>query len=142
MSDSVEFSPADATKDNSVATTVVVVDGVTVLAVAGTLDLLTMAEFQDAVDSVLSTEPVALIIDLTEVEFLASAGMSVLIAASRGAAHIPFVVVADGPATSRPIRLTALDTIFSLCATREEALRNCTPRPSDFVSDDPAGARQ
>ncbi|WP_338079677.1 STAS domain-containing protein [Antrihabitans stalactiti] len=128
--------------DNTVETSLMMVDGVTVLAVAGSLDLLTMAEFQDAVDSALDTEPVALIIDLTEVEFLASAGMSVLISASRGAAHIPFAVVADGPATSRPIRLTALDTVFSLTATREEAVRNCTPRPSDIAAVDPAQVHQ
>jgi anti-sigma B factor antagonist len=114
-----------ATPADDLTTSMIVVDETTVLEAAGILDLLTAAAFQDAVDTALSSQPSALIIDLTEVEFLASAGMTVLVTASRGAGDIPFVVVADGPATSRPIQLTSLDAVFGLCATREEAIRRC-----------------
>lgn len=121
-------TPFRRTPADDVTTSITLEDDTTVLSVGGILDLLTAAAFQDAVDSALGVGPNALIVDLSDVEFLASAGMAVLVNASRGAADIPFAVVADGRATSRPIRLTALDTVFALCATRDEALRICKER--------------
>ncbi|WP_338079675.1 STAS domain-containing protein [Antrihabitans stalactiti] len=115
--------PAD-----DLTTSTIVIDETTILAVAGILDLLTAAAFQDAVDSALDTRPAALIIDMSDVEFLASAGMAVLVNASRRATDIPFAVVANGRATSRPIQLTGLDTVFELCGSREDALRICKDR--------------
>ena len=67
--------------------------------------------------------PSALVIDLSKVEFLASAGMTVLVSAH--AEVVPptkFAVVADGPATSRPIKLTGIDSVFPLYRTLDGAL--------------------
>jgi anti-anti-sigma regulatory factor len=51
-----------------------------------------------------------LIVDLSEVDFLASAGMSVFIAGNHAANGArPFGVVADGPCTARPMKLMGLD---------------------------------
>ena len=56
-------------------------------------------------------------------EFLASAGMGVLIAAQDELAPaIRFAVVADGPATSRPLKLVGVTDVVDLYATLDEAL--------------------
>jgi len=68
-------------------------------------------------------EPEALIVDLSRVDFLASAGMTVLIAAHREVApSARFGVVADGPATSRPLKIIGIDTIVDVYRTLDDAL--------------------
>jgi anti-sigma B factor antagonist len=62
---------------------------------------------------------------LTRVEFLASAGLNVLAAShAQIAPHTRFGVVANGPATSRPITLLCLDTVFTLYPTLDDALHD------------------
>jgi anti-anti-sigma factor len=95
----------------------------TVLAVAGTVDLATAKALEEAVGKAVASDPTALIVDLTEVEFLASAGMAILVETHRRVGDkAAFAVVADGPATSRPIELTGLDKVFPLYRTLPEAL--------------------
>jgi anti-sigma B factor antagonist len=97
-------------------------DGIAVLAVGGEVDLATIPAFQAAIAEALAQRPTALIIDLSAVDFLASAGLQALVATHEtvsGAAG--FAVVADGPATSRPIELTGLDQILALHSSLSEA---------------------
>ncbi len=64
---------------------------------------------------------------MTAVEFLASAGMGVLIAAQDELApDTRFAVVADGPATSRPLKLVGVTDVVDLYATLDEALTALT----------------
>jgi anti-sigma B factor antagonist len=96
--------------------------GVAVLSVSGEIDLATIPAFEAAIVDALTQRPTALIVDLSGVDFLASAGLQALVAAREsltGAAE--FAVVADGPATSRPIQLTGLDQILSLHPTVADA---------------------
>lgn len=80
-----------------------------VISVSGVLDMLTAPQLEADIDSVLTKSPAAVIVDLTDVEFLASAGMGVLAAArERADGAVKFAVVADGPATSRPLTLIGL----------------------------------
>jgi anti-sigma B factor antagonist len=53
-------------------------------------------------------------------------GMSVLVAAQEAAdaMSVPFGIVAEGAATSRPIRLLGIDAILVLYPTLGDALRN------------------
>jgi anti-anti-sigma factor len=95
---------------------------VSVLSVSGTVDLATTAELASAIEAAAGAEPPALILDLTAVEFLASAGMALLVATHKRLAATGFAVVADGPATSRPLSLTGLDEVFDLHRTLPEAL--------------------
>ncbi|MFF0543890.1 STAS domain-containing protein [Nocardia thailandica] len=97
-------------------------DGVTVLTVAGEVDLATAPALETALESVLAAKPEALVIDLTAVGFLASAGMATLVAAHQRAGDTTVAVVADGPATSRQLKLTSLDQVFSLYTTLDAAL--------------------
>ncbi|MFC8042495.1 STAS domain-containing protein [Nocardia sp. NPDC057353] len=97
--------------------------GATVLSVAGEVDLATAPALENAIDAILGERPASLIIDLTEVSFLASAGMATLVAAHQRAGEATAIaVVADGPATSRQLKMTSLDQVFSLYATLDEAV--------------------
>jgi anti-anti-sigma factor len=101
------------------------VDGVAVVAVRDVVDMLTAPLLGAAIGTVLAGSPRGLIIDLTQVTFLASAGMTALIKAKQqvGGA-IGFAVVADGPATGRPLRLVGLDDVLGVHPTVEDALRS------------------
>lgn len=97
---------------------------VTVLSVRGELDLLTSPFLTESIEAVLTeAEPAALIVDLTEVPFLASVGMSVLIEASRRVGEsVTFAVVADGPNTNRPLVLMELDQTFAIYTDKAAAI--------------------
>lgn len=113
----------DESLASSITTSVACRDEIVVLAVAGAIDLSTAARLEAAIDAVLTERPRAFIIDLSDVEFLGSAGLKLLIQANEQA-EIPgrFGVVADHPATRRPIQLTDLDQLFSLYQTLDDAV--------------------
>ncbi len=101
------------------------IDRIAVLSVRGPLDMLSAPRLSDAINDVFVKVPAGVIVDLTEVDFLASVGMSVLIAARDWAAAVSasFGVVADGAATSRPMRLLGIDAVLALHPTLDDALR-------------------
>ena len=100
------------------------------LSVGGEIDLATAPALEEAIAGVLAEDPTALIIDLSEVTFLASAGLQLLVAThERIRESADFAVVAEGPATSRPIQLTRLDTIFALYSDLDDALVAVRRRP-------------
>ena len=84
--------------------------------------MLTSPLLEASLTTSLKQKPAAIIVDLSEVEFLASAGMGVLVAArEQAASDIGFGVVASGPATSRPLTLIGLADIIGLYPTLTEA---------------------
>jgi anti-anti-sigma factor len=94
-----------------------------VLGASGVIDMLTSPRLEVSIATSLKKNPSAIIVDLTDVEFLASAGMGVLVAArDQAAPEIGFGVVASGPATSRPLKLVGLAEIVGLYSTLDEAL--------------------
>jgi anti-anti-sigma factor len=101
------------------------VDQAVVLTVSGEVDMLSAPPLAEAIRAALAARPAALIVDLSRVDFLASAGMTVLVTA-QDEVEPPtrFAVVADGAATSRPIRITRLDTVFPLYSTLDSALES------------------
>ncbi|MCB0942452.1 MAG: STAS domain-containing protein [Mycobacterium sp.] len=93
-----------------------------VVSASGVVDMLTSPHLEASLTTSLKRNPAAVIVDLSEVEFLASAGMGVLVAAREQAAtDIRFGVVASGPATSRPLTLIGLADIIGLYPTLAEA---------------------
>ena len=99
------------------------VDEVAVVAASGVVDMLTAPQLEEALRTALGKEPAGLVVDLTEVEFLASAGMGVLVAAHDAAGTVTrLCVVADGPATSRPLKLVGIADIVPLFATLDAAV--------------------
>ncbi len=99
------------------------VDQAVVLTVSGEVDMLSAPQLSEALHTALATRPAALIVDLSKVDFLASAGMTVLVAAhDEVVPPTRFAVVAHGAATSRPMKLMGLDGVFSLYSTLDSAL--------------------
>ncbi len=112
---------------DTMTTTVSVRDEATVLTVAGEVDLATAPALENAIDATLGGKPTALVIDLSDVSFLASAGMAALVAAHQRAGDTRIAVVADGPATGRQLKMTNLDQVFALFPTLDEALASFRP---------------
>lgn len=96
---------------------------VAVIAPSGVVDMLTAPQLEAAIRAAVATKPTALVVDLTAVEFLASAGMGVIVAThDEVGSTTNFCVVAEGPATSRPLKLVGIADIVPLYATLDEAL--------------------
>jgi anti-anti-sigma factor len=87
------------------------------------LDLVTAPGLDEFLASTLQQRPANLIVDLTDVSFLGSAGMQVLVDGhSATSPDIGFAVVADGPATSRPLALIGLTEVFHVVPTLQVAV--------------------
>ena len=103
------------------------VEGLAVVFVSGSVDMLTAPGLTEAIDSALAKKPKGLIIDLLKVEFLGSAGISVLMKTRDNLGEsIPFCVVADGPATHRPLTLLGINELMSVCRRLDDAVGKLT----------------
>ena len=93
-----------------------------VVAASGVLDMLTSPQLEETLTAALRQNPSAIIVDLTDIDFLASAGIGVLVAARDLAGDgVRFAVVASGPATSRPLKLVGLAELIGLYPSLDEA---------------------
>lgn len=94
------------------------------LAVSGAVDEVTAPSLATHLDVVLIGAPPLLLIDLTGVEFMSSAAMNLLVETQRltASSATNVRVVADGSATSRPMRFIGIDRIIELYSTVYEAL--------------------
>jgi anti-anti-sigma factor len=96
---------------------------VAVTTVSGDLDMLTAPRLTESMDSAIAANPTALVVDLSRVTFLASAGMDVLFVAHRRITpSARFAIVADGRATRRPLELMGLHDVLEIFTTVESAL--------------------
>ncbi|PRC41735.1 anti-sigma factor antagonist [Mycobacterium sp. ITM-2017-0098] len=99
-------------------------DSTVIVRCVGVVDMLTAPELKREIATALAKQPTSLIVDLSLVDFLASCGMSVLISTHDECdSTVRFVVVADGPATSRPMQLIGLSDIIAVRPTVEAALQ-------------------
>lgn len=97
--------------------------GLITLTVTGTVDMLTAPLLTEAVLQVLTEHPAGLILDLTKVDFLGSAGMTVLVASHQLITPTArFGIVATGPHTARPLQLVGLDQVLSIYSTLDHAV--------------------
>lgn len=111
------------TPEQPITTSVAHRNGVTVVSIGGEIDLSTAEAFEAAIARALAEEPPVLVIELSQVQFMASAGLRILVATQEKVSKSAQVaVVAGSPATSRPIELTGLDKVFSLYPTLDDAL--------------------
>jgi len=98
-------------------------DGTVVLRAAGELDMLTTQKLQDTITRELAAHPPVLVLDLTEVSFLASRAMATIVAAQQEAGErTKLRVVATGRATARPLEVAGLTGYLSVYASLEAAL--------------------
>lgn len=105
-----------------------------VLAVDGDVDLHTAPAVRQVIESALSHRPKRLVVDLSLVRFLNSAGLEVLLAAHRRAGrHTDLRVVATSRATWRPLQITRLHEQLIIHASRSAAIA------APAGTDDPPG---
>jgi anti-sigma B factor antagonist len=94
-----------------------------VVDVAGELDTLTAPRLLDTLHTLLRQRSTVLVVDLTAVTFMGSAGISVLVETHQHATpHIDLRVVAATPVTLRPLHATGVDTVLNLYPSRTAAL--------------------
>ncbi|GLZ34677.1 anti-sigma factor antagonist [Lentzea sp. NBRC 105346] len=98
-------------------------NGVTVLSVAGEVDMLSAPDLRTTVGRHL-TDGATLVLDLSRVTFLGSAGLAVLVEASQQSKRrgVSLRVVAVARAVTRPLEATGLGDVFSVHRTVEEAV--------------------
>jgi anti-sigma B factor antagonist len=91
---------------------------------SGDIDVATVAAFRASVQSALETEPPALVVDLSGVEFMDSSGLAVLAVALRGqrARSAAVAVVRPQPIVKRAIELVGLDLLFDVSDIPTELL--------------------
>ncbi len=109
-------------------------DGAVVMSVRGEVDALTAPQLQARVESLRAVieragQDTAVVIDLSRVGFLGSAGLSVLQAAAQLAAPRPLRVTAS-PAARRVIEVTGLDRMFDLYDDLPSALADTAQAPA------------
>ncbi|MER7014475.1 STAS domain-containing protein [Saccharopolyspora sp. NPDC000359] len=91
--------------------------------VAGEIELINAPRVEELVDNALDEKPEALVLDLTGVTFLSSAGLAMLVRArNRAGDDVEFRVVVGGPATARPVQLTGLDQEIDVFSSLEKAM--------------------
>ena len=93
-----------------------------VVQVSGELDLLTKPRLDDAAGQALREHPSLLVLDLTGVTFLGSAGMASLVAVRQAAGDLPIRLAAADPVVVRAMEVVGLDQEFPLYPTCEQAL--------------------
>jgi anti-sigma B factor antagonist len=99
------------------------VNDVVVVEVSGDVDMASAPELMTAIEWAGREEPAALVVNLTGATFLSVAGMNLLLDVHREMpSHRWFRVVADGPATSRPLQLLGIDSVVALYPTLDAAL--------------------
>ncbi|MGW4110484.1 STAS domain-containing protein [Actinosynnema sp. NPDC004786] len=110
-----------------------------VVRVAGEVDALTVRELAQeiAVSLALATPPAPVVVDLTEVDFFAAAGLNELHRGHRAAlaAGVQLRVVAAHRHVLRPLEISGLAREIAPCATLAEALIvNFRPRAGSFTT--------
>lgn len=96
-----------------------------VVTVIGDIDMTTTESFRSAIESALTASPTALVVDFTEVGFLGTSAMTVLVSAhDRVGEETSILVVADKPATRRPFELAGLTDVLSVHSTRTSAIES------------------
>lgn len=98
-------------------------EDVTVVRLAGELDLYNAPELREALVGLAAERPARLVLDLAEVEFVDSTALGVLIEArSRMENRKAFLLAAPGLETRRALQISGLDQHLTVHATLAEAL--------------------
>jgi anti-sigma B factor antagonist len=98
--------------------------GVPVLQVRGEIDVATAPEFHASLTELIGQGRAVVIVDMTEVSFIDSTGLGVLVSAekaSRAAGHELRLVVTQ-PHVTKLLALTGLDEVFTVVSTTQDAV--------------------
>lgn len=96
----------------------------TVVLVDGEVDLATGARLNEVLAAAVEATPATLVVDLEQVTFFTSVGLTALALAQRAAAEhsVDFRVVATGRAILRPLQITGMADSIAIYTTLEGAL--------------------
>jgi anti-sigma B factor antagonist len=96
-----------------------------VISVGGEIHVSSAPEFQRRLDAAISRGKTAVVLDLSEVEFIDSTGLSVILNGLRRVTRQRgrMALVCTNPTVLRLFEITRLDTTFDIHESREEALR-------------------
>lgn len=95
-------------------------DGIAIVTVHGEVDMASAPQLQSALEKI-QRGGTPMIVDMSEVGFLGSAGLSVLLVISEAAEQNGLRVVAS-EAVRRPIELTGLDKLLAVYGSLDAAL--------------------
>lgn len=108
------------------------IDGMPVVHAYGEIDLYTVPEFDQALKDVVTRGTYAIIVDLTDISYLDSAGLSALLSAYRklSARNAVMYVVAPphSPGVRRALEITRLNMLMKVHDTLDSALRDLRMR--------------
>ena len=99
--------------------------GPAVLQARGEIDVASAPEFHDALSGLIDQGPAILVVDLSEVSFIDSTGLGVLVSAekqTRADGHELRLVVTH-PQITRLLELTGLNEVFTVVSSAAEAAR-------------------
>lgn len=98
--------------------------GAHVVAVSGEVDIFTAPDLKKTITAAIESGTRLLVIDLTLTRFLDSTALGVLIGAVKRLRPLDgrMAIVNTEPSTAKTFQITGLDRIFTIVATREEAL--------------------
>lgn len=101
-----------------------------VVEASGELDFYTSPDFQTCLRHALEGPACRVIVDLTQVTFIDSSALGILVGAARRAATqtTELMIVCPAGNVARVIAITGLTRVFAMYPTREDALRR---RPDD-----------
>lgn len=110
-------------RPGALSATVLRTDDACVVDLDGEIDLATGEDFSAQLREALGNASRSLVVDMTNVHFLGSAGLSALMGINQAAAERGVELrVVCGPNTRRTMELTGLDTQFALYTDRASAL--------------------
>ncbi|WP_029431886.1 STAS domain-containing protein [Blastococcus sp. URHD0036] len=91
-------------------------DGVVTVTVVGEVDTFTAPVLRSSLDTQLEQQPRELVIDLSGVQFLGSAGLAVLVETQKSARSrdVELRLVATTRAVTRPLEVTGLIDLFTI----------------------------
>ena len=91
-------------------------DGVVTVTVVGEVDTFTAPVLRSSLDTQLEQQPEALVIDLSGVQFLGSAGLAVLVETQKSARSrdVDLRLIATTRAVTRPLEVTGLIDLFTI----------------------------
>jgi anti-sigma B factor antagonist len=91
-------------------------DGTVIVAAVGEVDAFTAALLRSVLDAQLVRQPPELVLDLSGIRFLGSAGLAVLVETQKAASvrDVPLRLIATNRAVTRPLEVTGLIDLFTV----------------------------
>lgn len=112
--------------DNKLKISTSVVTGITILKIEGEMDLYTIGDFHKAFDDMIDSGTTNLVIDLLEVMYLDSSGLSALLSMHRKITSVngclSVVTSPDKKSITRIFEITRLNTVLKMFNTVDDAV--------------------